>query len=259
MPTDGDQTQTQDAASQETASQDASFQDGASQDTSSADAADATAQPAADAGVQASTNSAQQPTGYVGQFSFQLQSGEAIGDRIARCCQQALADGQMGEKDRHDFYRDFIACNQEASQDKADALTHVRTSCAMFVRAVRQWCGAQAVGPYKPGTGMFVSMGNVSLEHPAFVAYKDSAKPNPGDYFYIASADTTKNDGHTGIFIAEGPDGVWKTAEGGGGDGTLCRFTQRTFDTGKFKEDARPLLGWFDCTQVGLPPSPDGT
>ncbi|HLJ87937.1 MAG TPA: hypothetical protein VKZ53_14020 [Candidatus Angelobacter sp.] len=248
MLSDDDQTQTQDP----------STQDISTQDSPSADAEGGSAQPAADASAQTAADSAPQASGYVGQFSFQMQSGEAIGDRIVRCCQQALADGQMGENDRHDFYRDFIACNQEASQNKAEALTHVRTSCAMFVRAVRQWCGAAAVGPYLPGTGIFVSIGNVSFGHPAFVPYKDSAKPNVGDSFYISSTDTTKNDGHTGIFIAEGPDGIWKTAEGGGGDGTLCRFTQRTLDTGKFKEDARHLWGWFDCTKVGLPPSPDG-
>ncbi len=254
MQTDGDPTQVQDISAEDTST---SIQDTSTQDNSSAEAVNTTVQPAADAPDQAAADSAQQSSGYVGQFSFQLQPGEAIGDRIVRCCQQAFADGPMGENNRHDSYRDFIACNQEASQSKAEALTHVRTSCAMFVRAVRQWCGATPSGPYQPGTGIFVSIGNVSLGHPAFVAYKNSAKPNPGDYFYISSTDNAKNDGHTGIFIAEDPSGVWKTAEGGGGDGTLCQFTQRTFDTDKFKEDARHLWGWFDCTKVGLPPSPD--
>lgn len=204
-------------------------------------------------GTTGSATGQPQPEGYVATlFSFQVQSGEAIGDRIVRCCEEALSDGPMGEHERHDFYRDFIACNQEISKEKADALTGVRTSCAMFVRAVRHWCGASPAGPYIPGTGMFKSMGNVSFGHPAFVANDGSMKPNPGDNFYISSTKES-NDGHTGIFIEEISEGVWRTAEGGGGDGTQCRLGERTIVGNKFSNDARTLWGWFDCTKVGLP------
>jgi hypothetical protein len=188
-------------------------------------------------------------------FSFDLQPDEDIGSRIVRCCQSALADGPMGEKQRHDFYRDFIGCNQEESIQKAEGLTRIRTSCAMFVRAVREWCGAPPSGPYKSGTGMFVSMGNLSLSHAAFVATDGSATPNPGDYFYISSTKSSL-DGHTGIFIEETSPGVWRTAEGGGGDGTECRFNQRAFAGRGFSGERRTLWGWFDCTKVGLPESP---
>jgi hypothetical protein len=196
-----------------------------------------------------------QPTGdrYVATlFDFQLRDNETVNERVVRCCEEALADGPMGEKDRHDFYRDFIAANQEKSIHKAEALTGVRTSCAMFVRAVRHWCGAPAAGPYIPGTGMFVSMGNVSYAHPSFVKADGHAAPSPGDWFYISTTPTS-NDGHTGIFIEETAPGVWRTAEGGGGDGTLCRFTERTIAGNRFTNDPRPLHGWFDCTRTGLP------
>jgi len=196
-----------------------------------------------------------QPGRYIATlFSFDLEPEEEIGARIVRCCEAALNDGPMGEKERHDFYRDFIACNQETSQAKAEALTSVRTSCAMFVRAVRQWCGAPASGPYLPGTGMFKSMGNVSFAHPAFVPHSGPNKPNRGDYFYIASSKQS-NDGHTGIFIEEIADGTWRTAEGGGGDGTRCRLTERKFTGSKFAGEPRTVWGWFDCTAVGLPPT----
>jgi len=188
-------------------------------------------------------------------FSFDLQPGEAIGDRIGRCCKNALADGPMGQHQRHDFYRDFISCRQEKTQQDAERLTGVRTSCAMFVRAVRQWCGAPSAGPYKSGTGMFVSMGNVNFSHPAFVARNAANSPNPGDYFYIASSKVS-NDGHTGIFIEALGDNQWRTAEGGGGDGTTCSLTTRTVAGNKFANDGRTLWGWFDCTKVGLPESP---
>jgi hypothetical protein len=188
-------------------------------------------------------------------FTFQPNPGESIGARIVRCCNQALAAGPMGQTQRSDFYRDFIACNQEKTQQAAQALTKVTTSCAMFVRAVREWCGAPPVGPYRPGTGMFVSMGNVSLSSPAFVKLVAGATPNPGDYFYIATSQTS-NDGHTGIFISQNSDGSWQTAEGGGPpDGTTCRLSSRTISGSKFSNDARTLWGWFDCTKVGLPTS----
>ncbi len=195
--------------------------------------------------------------GYVAAlFSFDIEAEESIADRIARCCGAALTDGPMGKSLRHEFYRDFIACNREASQEAAEALTSVTTSCAMFVRAVRQWCGASAIGPYVPGTGMFVSMGDVNFEHPAFVANDGTAAPEPGDYFYIASTKTSNN-GHTGIFIEEITPGTWRTAEGGGGaDGTQCSLSQRTLTGTKFSNDGRTLWGWFDCNQVGLPLSP---
>lgn len=190
-------------------------------------------------------------------FTFQLNPGESIGARIVRCCNQALTAGPMGQTQRSDFYRDFIAGNQEKTQQAAQALIKVTTSCAMFVRAVREWCGAPASGPYRPGTGMFVSMGNVSVSSPAFVKLVPGAKPNPGDYFYIANS-LAGNDtsGHTGIFISQNSDGSWQTAEGGGPpDGTMCRLTSRTISGQKFTNDARTLWGWFDCTKVGLPTS----
>lgn len=190
--------------------------------------------------------------GYLGkEFRFYLQDDEDVRDRVVRCCREAVGEEPLGQKARPTVYRDFISCGQEKTQAAAQALTAVKTSCAMFVRAVRHWCGGAAQGPYKPGTGMFVSMGGVSETHPAWVANDGEVQPQPGDYFYMAS---TGKDGHTGIFLEDLGDGEWQTAEGGGGDGTLCRINQRKIVGKKFNNDPlnRPLRGWFDCTQVGL-------
>ncbi|MFN2587204.1 MAG: hemopexin repeat-containing protein [Actinomycetota bacterium] len=187
-----------------------------------------------------------------GTFTFEVRAGESIRDRIVRCCEEALSDGPLGQTERHDVYREFISCGQEKTPDAAERLTGVKTSCAMFVRAVRHWCGAAPQGPYKPGTGMFTSMGGVSFGHASFVKNDGSNVPQPGDYFYISSSQSS-NDGHTGIFIEELSPGTWRTAEGGGGDGTLCRFAERTIAGNRFGNDARTLWGWFDCTLVGLP------
>ncbi len=190
-------------------------------------------------------------------FSFLLRAGETIRDRMVRCCNEALdqAGGEMGYSKNHDLYRDFISCRQELTLEKAEQLTKVRTSCAMFVRAVIHWCGYPPMGPYKPGTPMFKSMGNVSYQHPAFVPNKGQNKPQHGDYFFIANRDDG-TDGHTGIFIEEIEIGRWRSAEGGGGDGTLCRYGDRIILGQNFHNDARRLRGWFDCTKIGLPGSP---
>jgi Hemopexin len=185
-------------------------------------------------------------------FGFQLRPGESIGDRIVRCCEEALGPGPIGEHERPEFYRVFISCGQERTPQDAARLATVRTSCALFVRAVRQWCGAAPVGPYVIGSPMFKSMGNVSFAHPAFVAHDGSASPNPGDYFYISTTQTSV-DGHTGIFLEETSAGTWRTAEGGGGDGTRCRLNERTFAGDRFGGEGRRLWGWFDCTKVDLP------
>ena len=182
----------------------------------------------------------------------------------------------MGESNRHDEYRDFISAGQEENEQKAEALTHVRTSCAMFVRAVHLWCGFPPMGPYMPGTPMFTSMGNVSFNHPSFVPLSSGQDPHPGDCFYIAP-DATSPKGHTGLFVRDVsgeddgkggvfPEKTWLTAEGGGGDGTVCRlsgqdnhgmvFPYRTIRGNSFTSDDRTLFGWFDCTKIGLPESP---
>jgi hypothetical protein len=198
----------------------------------------------------------QEPSVYLATlFDFSLQPDETESCRIVRCCQNALDVGPMGRSKRPEFYRDFIACNQERTKAKADVLATVKTSCALFVRAVRRWCGAPPTGPYRIGTAMFTSMGKVSFRHAAFVEHDESAEPNPGDYFYIASS-RKSNDGHTGIFIERIDAGVWRTAEGGGGDGTECAFRERRIAGKKFSRDRRTLWGWFDCAKVGLPASP---
>lgn len=211
-------------------------------------------QPVEDEDAQPPVEEEETPPGDVDDtgFTFELEAGEGIRERIVRCCEEALAGGPLGQTERHDVYREFISCRQETTSDAAERLTGVKTSCAMFVRAVRHWCGAPAQGPYRPGTGMFTSMGGVSFGHPSFVKNDGANVPQPGDYFYISSSQSS-NDGHTGIFIEELSPGTWRTAEGGGGDGTLCRFTERTIAGNRFGNDPRTLWGWFDCTLVGIP------
>jgi lysophospholipase L1-like esterase len=189
---------------------------------------------------------------------FTLAPGESIRDRIVRCCHEALDSGPMGENNRHVDYKSFIAAGEEPDGASAEALTHVRTSCALFVRAIHLWCGAPPKGHYQPGTPMFDSIGvdgPVTFGSPSFVAV-GTAEPCPGDAFFMADPDDMNN-AHTGIFLNQAGDGSWTTAEGGGGDGTLCRLRSRTISGDHFADDAlRKLWGWFDCTKIGLPESP---
>jgi hypothetical protein len=196
-------------------------------------------------------------------FSFTLRPGESIRDRIVRCCHEALDPGPMGQNSRHEVYKTFIAAGNEPDDASAEALTHVRTSCAIFVRAIHLWCGAQAKGHYRPGTAMFDSIGvdgPVTFASPSFVKV-GTTEPGPGDAFFIADP-ADMNRAHTGIFLNKNADGSWTTAEGGGGgvtDGTLCRIKSRTIAGDHFIDDpVRKLWGWFDCTKMGLPESPEG-
>jgi hypothetical protein len=189
-------------------------------------------------------------------FSFTLAPGESIRDRIVRCCHEALDPGPIGHDDRHNHYKSFLAAGNERDDASAEFLTHVRTSCALFVRAVHLWCGAPAKGPFRPGTPMYDSIGVNSpalFTSPSFVG-AGTAEPRPGDTFVLVDP-ANWNNAHTGFFLDQNDDGSWTTAEGGGGDGTLCRFRSRTIAGKHFADDARTLWGWFDCTQIGLPAS----
>jgi hypothetical protein len=190
-------------------------------------------------------------------FAFDLLPDEPISDRIVRCAHAALDAGPMGETARHDDYRSFIAANQEDDAG-AEAMTHVRTSCAIFVRALRLWCGGTyGQGHYVPGTPMFESMGvPLGFHDPAFVPLSIGASPEVGDIFYMAPTETSPR-GHTGIFVEDRGDGVWETAEGGLDDGTVCRLRTRTLRGDHFTDDGeRVVFGWFRADGLGLPPSP---
>lgn len=187
---------------------------------------------------------------------FKFETSEPVRDRIVRCCTAALAAGPMGERERGEFYAKFINCGMEPAgfvgKAPVKSIASWRTSCALFARAVMYWCGKPTKAAVN-GAGVFQYLGDLSYQHPAWVRNEGGKLPNPGDVFYIAD-NLASNNNHVGIFLAHMGDGVFQTAEGGGGDGTRCSFGKRTIsNVVKFDRFNRKLLGWFDCEKLGMP------
>jgi hypothetical protein len=177
-------------------------------------------------------------------WAFQAEPGESVGDRVARCCEKLLETGPVAEDKRPEVYRSFINCEQTPagtffSKPLYD-LSGVKTSCGLFVRAVYHWCGRAT----KPAviSGPLTAYVQADFSSAAWTKADAGAKPNPGDVFF-----TPKYGGHVGIFLEEVTPGQWRTAEGGGGAGTLCQLTSRRLET---------VQGWWKCTGLGLPASP---
>lgn len=184
---------------------------------------------------------------------IEWREGESPGDRIVRCCEETLAPGPMGERLRPEAYRAFISCGLDP--DGGRSLASIRTSCAIFARAVHHWCGRPARYPWRAGQGMFHGwLGDLDKQHRAWVN-ASGADPEPGDLFFIERPGTNNN--HVGFFLADRGSGVWRTAEGGGGDGTRCAFGVRAMGSG-FDRFGRTLQGWWSAAKISFVHSPHG-
>lgn len=174
--------------------------------------------------------------------------------RLVDFCRRLLSPGTIGQHQRSITYRAFINCGMKPAGlfagKELDDLSPIKTSCALFVRAVLHWCGRTAKVA-RVGVGIFDYLQVRGYGDPAWVPYRPTASPQPGDIFYVAST-LAANDGHVGIFLAETEPGVWLTAEGGAGDGTACKLSERLLTPGK-RFDARSLLGWFSAEKLGIP------
>lgn len=180
------------------------------------------------------------------------RDGESAGARIVRCCEEALALGPMGERQRAEAYRAFVSCGLEP--DGGVRLASIRTSCAIFARAVHHWCGRPARYPWRAGQGMFHGwLGDLDKRHRAWVDARGGASPEPGDLFFIERPGTNNN--HVGFFLADRGNGVWRTAEGGGGDGTRCAIGARILGAG-FDRHGRTLQGWWSAEALSFVHAP---
>lgn len=187
-------------------------------------------------------------------FTFAFRDGESVGDRHARCWEEALAGGPMGHSVRPAWYASFVNATTPAgyigSQPVQD-ISSWATSCLITQEASLHHCGwpNPPHGPPKMGSGFYEVLGFASP--PKFVENKGGAKPERGDILYWASTGTN---GHVECLLGIDADGTWRTAGGGGGtDGTECSL--RTHMNGADKY-GRPLQGWWKVTEQGLPPSP---
>jgi putative ABC transport system permease protein len=71
-------------------------------------------------------------------FAFDLLPDETIPDRIVRCAHAALDAGPMGESERHDDYRSFIAADQEDDVDPVGRTVRIRSIPFQVVGLLRR-------------------------------------------------------------------------------------------------------------------------
>ena len=193
---------------------------------------------------------------------FVLRPGEAVRDRIVRCCDELLAPGPMGHGLRQETYQPFINCpNTKPPGYTADGrsvndISGWATSCAIFVRAVFAWCGRHTY-PAHNAAGIYDHI-QLNPSSRAWRPYKRGVVVRTGDAFYCAS---NGFDGHVGVFLRETAPGEWETAEGGdnapgASPGTACKKGHRVLA----HFDSRPLVAIIDADLLDLPstnPVPD--
>ena len=189
-------------------------------------------------------------------MKFQWREDETPGQRIARCCEEALRDGPMGRRLRPEFYRTFISCGFDPPLQKPHHegdIGGVKTSCGIFVRGALHWSGRRAKKPGKVGGALIGGwLEGLSFAHDAWV-WAEDAIPEPGAVFYRDYSRHAGSDGHTGIFVRQFDGSLWVTAEGGGSDanspesrGTVCRMTDAGGKDVRAKDSlARRLIGWW--------------
>jgi hypothetical protein len=186
-------------------------------------------------------------------FDFAFQPGESVGDRHARCWEEALAGGRMGQTLRAGFYRSFLNATTPAGyvgDRPQEDISSWKTSCLITQQATLHHCGwpNPPNGPPVMGAGFHAVLGDMGP--PYFQKAGEGMTPSRGDILYWASTGT---DGHVECLLGIDPDGTWNTAGGGHGDGTQCCV--RALQDGR-DPSGRPLQGWWKITEMGLPPSP---
>jgi hypothetical protein len=184
-------------------------------------------------------------------FSFAFQDGEAVGERHARCWEEALAGGPMGRAVRAAWYASFINATTPAGYlggKPVEDISAWSTSCLIAQEASLHHCGKSS-GPPVNGAGFFAVLGLAAA--PRFVRHAQGELPERGDILYWATPDT--NNGHVECLLGIDDDGTWRTAGGGGGaDGTVCSL--RAHRDGA-DPHGRPLRGWWKLSELGLPES----
>lgn len=187
------------------------------------------------------------------RFTFAHSPGENVGDRHARCWEEALADGPMGYRVRPEWYASFVNVTNPAGSiggRPVDSIASWSTSCAVTQHASLAHSG-RSTKPAVNGSGIYDYVG-ANEQHPAWQPNDGKAKPSRGDILYWASNGTN---GHVECLLGIRSDGItWDTAGGGGGgDGTGCSL--RVHLKGKDGYN-RPLRGWWRVSMMGLPASP---
>jgi hypothetical protein len=179
--------------------------------------------------------------------------------RVIEVCYTALSLGPIGDQQHGDYYRSFVSCGFKPALKApfgSSDIGKVRTSCAVFVRAVLHWAGRSVTRLGEVGQGIMGGwLEGLSYSSEAWADY-GKRDPAPGDVGYLAySKRSSGSESHVMVFLREKSPGIWETAEGGGGDGTTCRISERTIGP-KFDKYGRVLIGtWRPDLMTGFGPA----
>ncbi len=190
-------------------------------------------------------------------------------EQIIQACHDALDSGTLGAYLRRDAYKALVSCGREAQLKALGVdLSLVKTSCAVFCRAILHAAGRPVKASHHIGQGIFNGwLEGLSPSHPAWEDAVDKTgkrrQPPPGGIFYRAySKSSPGTESHVGIFVFEATPGMWITAEGGGSlttteaaslttaqalatNGTVCRLSAKPKDVWAKDSLGRVLVGWF--------------
>lgn len=203
-------------------------------------------------------------------FIFLRGDDETAGERMARCAREACAGGPMGAYLRREAYVSFLAV-----WGRAEELSRVRTSCAVFASAVKGHCGGPLTLPWHAdGSWGINAWLALRFTKPAWVPWAGSGEPAPpvGAILYWGSK--TGSNGHVGVVAERLPSGLYRTAEGGGSptaadvatmraagatptqiaatNGTVCRLSAPAGKSLALSAGRR-LAGWWDPRHMGIP------
>lgn len=158
--------------------------------------------------------------------------GNRAGDLVASVAETWLSDGPLDR--HHPVYRDFLAGAFGPEDPAHPVLNSGGTHCAIFARACLSLAEVKPPGKRPVKTAITTWLGVRGFEgDPSWRSRADLEAHGGlqrGDVLYWANRDDGQ-DGHVGICLTPGDEPwMWRTAEGGGGDGSTCRMSEEPKD-----------------------------
>lgn len=161
-----------------------------------------------------------------------MGNGDRAGDLVASVAETWLSDGPLDR--HHPVYRDFLAGAYGPDDPEHPTLTSAGTHCAIVARACLTLAEVKPPGKRPKVTAITTWLGVSGFEgDPSWRSMADLEARGGllrGDVLYWANRDDGQ-DGHVGICLTPGDEPwFWRTAEGGGGDGSVARMSEAPKD-----------------------------
>ena len=179
-------------------------------------------------------------------FVFLREDDESNNAAVARCADEATRAGPMSRTIRSADYRSFIE-GAFVDLPSAPVMHSQGTHCAIFARACLVHAGVKPIRgrPVHPGITSWLGVG--WFAEPEWIPIESLDEVLNGDVLFWTGWPgqtlvqwRSSTNGHVGIVI-DGEGWMRRTAEGGGGDGSVCRQSVEPKDIRE--NHNRPLRG----------------